>query len=364
MKRWHIVWSAVVLVLLALLFVRLPYVIEGPGPVEEVGTLITIRDETPGHPPEGRYLLTTVSQSLGDLTPVELLYAWLDPESDVLPEEEVIAPGTSRAEEGRRASDAMEASQVAAQAVALRALEGYPEIQGEGIIVANVGGDCPAADKLFPGQVVTAIQDQEVDTPKEASKVMDAIPLNEPVRFTVAPVAPGAHAGSNIEAEPDTPDTRGDGTSADTSADAPKVVSIKRAPCSGQDEPLVGIAMIPNFPVQIDISDAGVGGPSGGLMLALGLYDLLTQEDLSDGRTIAGTGALGIDGTVYPIGGVGKKVIAAKNAGAAMFLVPQENLAEAKEANVEGIELVPVHTFEDAVTALGTATLENPSSER
>ena len=43
-------------------------------------------------------------------------------------------------------------------------------------------------------------------------------------------------------------------------------------------------------------------------MWALGLYDLLTPGDLTAGRTIAGTGQIGLDGRVYPIGGIEEKV--------------------------------------------------------
>ena len=99
------------------------------------------------------------------------------------------------------------------------------------------------------------------------------------------------------------------------------------------------------------IQSGDIAGPSAGLMWALGLYDLLTPEDLTDGMTVAGTGAIDRDGKVYPIGGVAEKLIAAKHAGANVFLVPRQNLAEAQAAN-PGIKLVPVSTLQDAVDFL------------
>ena len=57
-------------------------------------------------------------------------------------------------------------------------------------------------------------------------------------------------------------------------------------------------------------------------MFSLGLYDTLTPEDLTGGRTIAGTGTIDPEGRVGPIGGIADKVIGAERAGATVFLVP------------------------------------------
>jgi len=91
-------------------------------------------------------------------------------------------------------------------------------------------------------------------------------------------------------------------------------------------------------------------------MWALGLYDLLTPGDLTAGRTIAGTGQIGLDGTVYPIGGIEEKVVAAEHAGASVFLVPEGNLTAARSAGGDGMDLVPVASFQDAVDYLERGT--------
>src|SRR5207245_202237 len=76
----------------------------------------------------------------------------------------------------------------------------------------------------------------------------------------------------------------------------------------GIDHPVVGISTVPNFPFPLTISSGDIGGPSAGLMWALGVTDVITPGDLTGGRLIAGTGAMDANGTVYPIGGVGEKV--------------------------------------------------------
>jgi Lon-like protease len=56
---------------------------------------------------------------------------------------------------------------------------------------------------------------------------------------------------------------------------------------------------------------------------------------------------------VIPIGGVKQKAIGARDAGADIFLVPDGNFAEAKDA-VEGLRVVPVSTFDEALSVLAT----------
>jgi PDZ domain-containing protein len=88
-------------------------------------------------------------------------------------------------------------------------------------------------------------------------------------------------------------------------------------------------------------------------MWALGVADLLTPGDLGEGRTLAGTGDIDLDGRVRPIGGVSLKVLAAERAGADVFLLPRSNLAEARRV-AGSIELVPVSTLQDALDYLGS----------
>jgi PDZ domain-containing secreted protein len=63
------------------------------------------------------------------------------------------------------------------------------------------------------------------------------------------------------------------------------------------------------------------------------------------------SGALGLDGTVEPIGGIKQKTIAARDAHADLFLVPDDNAAEARRY-ADGLDVVPVSTFRDALSVL------------
>jgi PDZ domain-containing protein len=105
--------------------------------------------------------------------------------------------------------------------------------------------------------------------------------------------------------------------------------------------------------VKVDFKTGRIAGPSAGLMLSLALYDLLTPEDLTAGHEIAGTGTLECGGGVGPIGGIQQKVAGAKAQGAEIFLAPLANVDEARVV-ADGIEIVPIGTFRDAIEYLGT----------
>ena len=97
------------------------------------------------------------------------------------------------------------------------------------------------------------------------------------------------------------------------------------------------------------------GGPSGGMVFAIGVIELLTPRDILDGRHISGTGTISIDGTVGPIGGINEKIHAARKAGAKIFLAPIGNQSEVTNPP-QGIRVVFVATLTDAITALSLGT--------
>ena len=84
---------------------------------------------------------------------------------------------------------------------------------------------------------------------------------------------------------------------------------------------------------------------------ALGVLDAVTPGDLTRGHFVAGTGTIGVDGTVGPVSGAAEKVVAAERGGAEIFLVPRENYADALLWRTS-VTVVPVDHFEDAVSYL------------
>ena len=93
------------------------------------------------------------------------------------------------------------------------------------------------------------------------------------------------------------------------------------------------------------------GGPSGGMIFALGVIELLTPRDLLHGRHVSGTGTISADGQVGPIGGINEKIVAAHRAGAQIFLAPAGNAREITPAP-KGLEIIIISNLAEAVEAL------------
>lgn len=108
--------------------------------------------------------------------------------------------------------------------------------------------------------------------------------------------------------------------------------------------------------VKVTLKLADVGGPSAGLLFALGIIDKLDGDgsggDLTGRRTIAGTGTIDATGRVGAVGGVTLKTQAARRDGATVFLVPKAECSDAEAELPKGLRLIPVTTLEGAVDAL------------
>jgi len=329
---WIAAAVAAVLMLVAS-WIKLPYYAEGPGPAREVVPLISVTGRTTYD--AGHLVMTTVSAR--QLTGVLALIAWIDPDQRVVGRDVLYPDGQTVAQEEQRSLSQMDTSKLAATSVVLEglthydALAGYRGVQGDGVLIETVYADCPAEGELFAGDLVDAINDTPTPDVAAASDAIDAVAPGDPLTFHVS-------AGGEQHD-----------------------VTVTRGECPGAQDPLVGISMINDFPFDVQISSGDVGGPSAGLMFGLGLYDLLTPGDLTDDRLVAGTGTMDLDGAVGPIGGIGDKIVAARRAGAQLFLVPRDNLAEARLADAGDMQLAPVGSFSEALAALGEELPEDTS---
>lgn len=302
-------------------FIRLPYYAEGPGPARDVLPLISF-DDRERYDAEGELVYTTVR--LQRLTFVGLVAAWLDPVRYVVPQDLVYPPGVDRVEEAERSISQMDQSKIDATFVVLTRLEDYPRDHGEGALVQATVPGCPAAGELFPGDVILEIDDRDIGSRRDASRAIGAVGEGEPLEFVV-------------EVDGEREEAR-----------------FTREACGPDEEILVGVSLLDAFPFPVTMSSGDVGGPSAGLMWAMGLYELLDPGDLTAGRTIAGTGMIDLEGNVGPISGIRDKVIAAERVGADVFLVPTDNMAELEDMETGEMELVSIATFDEAVDALAT----------
>ena len=312
-------------------FTKVPYVALKPGPTcNTLGTcdgqvVLTFTGAT-GQARTGALQLTTVSVQ-DHLTLLEALAGWLSPSEAVLPREVVFAPDKTDEQNQQENAEEMSQSQDSAATAALHYL-GY---KGTTQVLAQaITKGAPAEGKLKAGDRLVSVDGKPVSTEEQLRKLISSRTAGQPV--TIGYVRGGTARTVTI-----------------TTIAAPD--STKR--------PIIGITPVvqTEFPVKVSIQLRDVGGPSAGLMFALGIVDKLGKVDLTGGLNVAGTGEITDDGKVGAIGGIAQKMRGAKARGATVFLSPADNCVEAKKTKPSGITLVKVTTLASAVDAL--AALRN-----
>jgi len=308
--------------------VPVPYVILGPGP-----TLNTLGKDSAGHPlitisghpvypTNGHLNLVTVSYQgcAGNRFNIfTALVAWLNPHQAVVPEGEICPAGQTQKQTQEQDTQEMTSSQQTATAAALTQL--HIPYSTEVVVVLPERG-FPAYGVLKAGDVITAVDGQPVTGPASLTKLISAHPPGSTLTLTIT------RSGQSHQVQVGTRESGG--------------------------HPVMGVQITQEykFPFQVTISVGDIGGPSAGMMFALGIIDKLSRLSLTSGRFIAGTGEITASGQVQPIGGIQQKMIGARNAGATIFLTPAANCADAKGAVPAGLRLVKVSTLNQAVTYL------------
>jgi Lon-like protease len=304
--------------------VPVPYVAQVPGPTYNTlgsidGTkIITVRGHRLNHV-DGHLNLVTVGVSRGRISLVQAVRGWFDPEVAVVPEEAVYPTNQTPSQTQQQNRQEFLTSEQAAEAAALGHL-GYPDK----VVVQDFSAGSPSKGKLQESDAIVAVDGRPTPNIDTLNKVLTAIPGGTTVMVTYARLG------------------------------RPGTASITTKSAKDRTGALLGILVSdqPYAPFDVDIHVADVGGPSAGLMLTLGILDLVGKQNLTGGKIVAGTGTIDQKGAVGPIGGIQLKMVAAHGIGATMFLTPAQNCAEAEQAPQPGLTLAKVSNLDDALTAL------------
>jgi Lon-like protease len=319
--------------------VPVPYVILSPGPtLNTLGTLGTSKPliQISGHKtyqPSGHLNLVTVSFQGGPSNSFNVftaLQAWLTPHDAVVPEAELFPPGSTQQQVTKQDTQEMASSQETATAAALCQL-GVKFTTVD--TVAAVEKGMPAHGVLRAGDVIAAVDGTPVTCKADAGSLIRSHPPKTPVTLTIQ-----RHG---------------------------KTMPVRVTTASLGGRAVVGVQVVENyknFPFSVKISVGDIGGPSAGLMFALGIIDKLTPADLTHGTFIAGTGEmLSANGAVGAIGGIQQKMAGARAAGATVFLTPAANCSDAAGAVPAGMRLIKVSNLAGAVHALRAMAAGQPA---
>lgn len=333
MRRLVLWLISALLLVSAAAVVPLPLFLEAPGIVVGLGERVQVQG--PGSPPlDGDYLLTTVYLTPG--TAMGLIGAWLDPNTRVLRADDILLPGQDSKQFFDRQQDVFEETAQQAAAVGLRAAGfavGPEDLRGDGVLVIQTVPGSAADGLLLPGDVIVAADGLPVETFQGLLGGLDGAPPGDPVQLTLQRVKRQREVEVEVRPRP--------------------VPGFSREPILGIKSRTLNARI--DLPVPVTVNSGSIGGPSAGLMIALTVFDKVDPVDLADGRRIAGTGTIELEGgRIGPIGGIQQKVLAAARQRIDVFLAPGEQLVEARDGLPPGsrMEVIGVRTFAEAVEAL------------
>src|SRR5215472_6134441 len=264
--------AGVLIALVVALVAPVPYVALTPGPtlntlgVSGTKPLIQVKGH-PTYPTSGHLNMVTVQFMGGPGTRFNIfaaLRAWLSPSDAVVPEQEIFTPGQTPQQVARQDTEQMASSEQTAQAAALCQVN--ISFKTVDTVQTTVKG-MPAAGRLQAGDVIAAVDGKPVTCRADAGTLIKARRAGARVQLTILRHGRTEH--------------------------------IRLATANAQATPEIGVQLLESFvfPFPVTISIGNIGGPSAGLMFALGIIDKITPDNLTGGRFIAGTGEIEANGT-------------------------------------------------------------------
>jgi PDZ domain-containing protein len=286
-----------------------------------------------GAKPAGQGDVYYVDVFVRRMTWLERLLPFTRPDGyTVIPERQLLPEGTSEDERNRANQEDMQVSKIIASAVALRALGYEVTATPKGARVVEVGRGSPADGVLSVGDAIVGVDGRPVRTLQDLSDEIGRRDIGDTVQLEIR---------------------RGERT---LDVEVGTVESSERP-----GHPIVGIVVTQDaeidLPLDVEIDLGRVGGPSAGLPFALEIARQLGRN-VTHGCVVAATGELAIDGRVLPVGGVKQKTIGAQRSDVDVFVVPAgENARDARE-NADGVYVIPVDSYQQALQELATAPVE------
>src|SRR5699024_7129156 len=255
---------------------------------------------------------------------------------DIVPIGEARPSGMSDEEYMHGQLHLMQSSQQASTVVAYKAAGKDITIDYKGVYVMSVVEGMPADNIVEMGDVIVKVDDQQLNEASELISYVETKKAGETIDLEILRNNKVIHEQLELKSFPDDPTKVG-----------------------------IGIQLVTQREVEVNppvtFESGNIGGPSAGLMFSLEIYNQLTEEDISKGYNLVGTGEVDYDGNVLRIGGVDKKVIAAHKKECDIFFVPNEQGQEdsnyvvakqtAEQINTD-MKIVRVDHFNDVLDYL------------
>ena len=317
----HIKYLVLFIVLILLFTIELPYKVYAPGGMVELSKRVNVEN---GYATNGTLGMAYVSMIKGSIP--YLLLSYVIPDWDIVSDTEIKYDNETMKE--RIEVDKISTEQsISSAIIASYTLAGKSvQVNEEVVHITYIDEHANTDLKLL--DIVKSVEGQKIKNTKELKELLKNYRAGDKVTFQVL------RSGKEIECT---------ATLYDSSDGAKVGVMLTET---------YDIEETPNCSVTMKQSESG---PSGGLMMSLQIYNNLTEEDITKGKKIIGTGTIDNEGNVGAIGGVKYKLIGAARKHADIFLVPTDNYEEAisvKESHKLDINIMAVSTLKDAIEAL------------
>jgi Lon-like protease len=297
-----------------------------PDPAHPLAALVDVPGGSEQADGGGIYYVDVLEKKASLL---ERMFPGIREGSTLVKHEDVTPPGITDQQRIEADQRAMQLSQQIASAVALRALGYKVKIKLDGVPVAEVSPGSDAKGKVQVGDVIIAVDGKRVFTTEQLRSAVGKHQIGDPLHLRIR------RNGKTI------------------------AVDVRATRDKDTGRPIIGIIADPSpalairLPLKIGFNLRNVGGPSAGLAFALQILEE-RGRNVDHGYRVAATGVIGPDGSVGPIGGVKQKTIGARKAHVDVFLVPAgDNYREARKY-ADGLRIIPVKSFQQALRALAT----------
>ncbi|RHW36519.1 PDZ domain-containing protein [Neobacillus notoginsengisoli] len=329
-KNSRIPYILAALLFMASIFYSLPYYVSKPGLAKELEPIITVEN---GYEEEGSFMLTTVRMGRANI--YTYLLAKFGKYQEIYSVDEVLGKGESEKEYNTKQMHMMEGSKSSAIEAAYKKAGIPVEYRYKGVYIMGIAPGMPAEGKLETGDMLLKADGKRLQSRDQLLNYLNSKTAGNEVTLTFSRKGKEKNVSLQLESFKDDPNKAG-----------------------------IGIYLVDDIDIivkpKVKVKTDEIGGPSAGLMFALEIYNQLTEDDLTKGYKIAGTGTLS-EGIVGPIGGIEQKIVAADKAGAEIFFAPNEE--GAKDSNYRAalktgkdiktkMKIVPVDSFDEAVDYL------------
>ncbi|MFW6269316.1 MAG: PDZ domain-containing protein [Bacillota bacterium] len=318
--------GSIIILFIIINFIPTSYYIMTPGIAQELSPIITVENGIKADT-RGDFLLTAVASQKATIWDYIYISIFKPEGKELDPVQEELPPGVDMEEYIKIMEELMEESKLHAQAVAFKEAGYDYQVNGDGARIVEILEEGSAEGKLKKNDIITGVNGEKVKFATDAVDLIRKYDIGDIIEIEVL-------------------------RDEETKKFQLETVEIENNPGKSSIGVLITTENLNyEFPKNVSFHTENIVGPSAGTVFALEIYNQLTDEDITKGKRIAGTGSISSEGEVGKIDGVAQKVMAAEKVDADLFLAPEANYEKARKAS-QNIKVISIKDFSETIDKL------------